>query len=494
MSDASELADDWQDREIPWIHSSDLSDPTPFLSDGYTLLTTGMQFGTVGTPSLDEASRYVARLVERGLSALGFGTEVVRSGPPDALIAACAEAALPLFTVPYRTPFIAVVQANANELAREANARETWALAAQRAIALAALRPDGLTATLAELSNRLDGWVALFDASGALQREYRAAAVSRDEVASVATSIGHLLRRGQRASASVQTGARTITLQSLGSGGNLRGVLALGPSDYLDQAGREVVTSVIAMAGLALEQNHELDRARSLLRSGLLQLMIGGEIDLVRRIASELWGELPLEPFRVAAASVPERDAERAAEFLELWTQENPGQLFFGERERSLVLCIPAGSRGPAGRLAESFGASIGVSDPCRYDELPTALEQARQALRRSREGAGGVVEFDDVSRSGMLAHLARGDARSIARSVLAVLGRHDQEHGTQLVPFLRVWIENGCELDATARVLGLHRHTVRARVAQAGTILGRDLSSFSARAELWATFAALGS
>jgi purine catabolism regulator len=35
--------------------------------------------------------------------------------------------------------------------------------------------------------------------------------------------------------------------------------------------------------------------------------------------------------------------------------------------------------------------------------------------------------------------------------------------------------------------VLGVHRHTVRARVALAQRLLGVDLGSFPARAELWA-------
>ena len=42
-------------------------------------------------------------------------------------------------------------------------------------------------------------------------------------------------------------------------------------------------------------------------------------------------------------------------------------------------------------------------------------------------------------------------------------------------------------EIDEAAQALGIHRHTVRARVAQAQQVLGLDLASFPARAELWA-------
>jgi len=135
---------DTLDRPIRWIHSSDLADPTPFLSEGLALLTTGTQF--LDTDDATTYDEYVARLSARGVVALGFGTEVVREGIPRGLGAACQRHGMPLVEVPYRTPFIAVARANAEAVAAQTYARRSWSLAAQRAISLAALRPDGLGA------------------------------------------------------------------------------------------------------------------------------------------------------------------------------------------------------------------------------------------------------------------------------------------------------------------------------------------------------------
>ena len=44
------------------------------------------------------------------------------------------------------------------------------------------------------------------------------------------------------------------------------------------------------------------------------------------------------------------------------------------------------------------------------------------------------------------------------------------------------VWVVGGA-----ATALGVHRHTVRARIGLAQTLLGTDLASFAARADLWA-------
>jgi purine catabolism regulator len=54
-------------------------------------------------------------------------------------------------------------------------------------------------------------------------------------------------------------------------------------------------------------------------------------------------------------------------------------------------------------------------------------------------------------------------------------------------VDAVRAWLENDARIDAAASALGVHRHTVRTRIALAERVLGTDLSAFPARAELWA-------
>src|SRR5690606_12202301 len=157
------------DREVQWVHNSDLVDPTPFLSDGLLLLTTGSQLAEHDDKA---AADYVARLVRRGVLALGFGSGVHRQGVPDELIAACTGIGLALFEVPYDIPFLAIARVHAGAIAAHAYARRTWALEAHRALAVAALRPRGLEAALSELSRRLGCWVGLFDASGGLAHQH----------------------------------------------------------------------------------------------------------------------------------------------------------------------------------------------------------------------------------------------------------------------------------------------------------------------------------
>lgn len=480
---------------VSWVHSSDLADPTPFLSAGQVLLTTGTQL-----PADNDADTtvedYVARLAAHGIAALGFGTGVMRAAPPRSLVTACGARGLPIFEVPYRTPFIAVARLAADIATKDAYARSTWTLRAQRAIAVAATRPDGLSATLTELSKQLDQWVAMFDATGALDRVFSIDAAG-DTIRAVQPEVERMLRAGRRASRSVQVGKETVALQTLGARGRLRGVLALGgPAAVagagvaggtagLDEASRQVITTVVALAGLSLEQNHALDRARGQLRRGLLRLLTDGDVKLAESVSKDVWGPLPIEPVIAAVADLPAERMETIAERLERRAADASSRLFFALDGNRVIICVAADARSVLSEIADDLELHLGASEPHDWVNLPRARAQAEQAAADG--SAGSVTDFSAIASRGVLSLLTGPAAREVARSVLTPLTVHDRANASGLVDTLRVWLANNGEYEATARELGVHRHTLRARIATIERLLGRDLTSFATRAELWA-------
>lgn len=469
-----ELAPGALDVPVRWVHGTDLADPTPFLTDQLVLLTTGTQFGEGA-----DIDAYVRRLQEAGVCGLGFGTDVVRAGIPPALVDACRAARMPLFEVPYRTPFIAIARVHTEAIAAQAFARRSWALSAQRAIALAALRPDGLGATLAELARQLDAWVGLFDAAGVLTREHPAGALAASTADALGDEVARVLRRGARAGSSFAVGETPFTLQTLGRGGHLRGVIAIAASD-LDQEGRGLVTSVIAMAGLALEQGAGIARAQALLRSGVLQSLISGEAVLARRIARDMWGGLPAAPVLVAATDAAD---DAVTEWLELRADEKRGTVFFGRDEGGLVVAVAEPAASVIDDLSRRFGVRAGVSTPVAYAAFSRGVDEARTALAR---GGTTVTRFDAVTGAGILSALDTETGRALAAAALAPLADHPV-----LIETVRTWLAHDARFDVAADALGVHRHTVRARIAQAQELLAVDLSSFPVRAELWAALQA---
>ncbi|UXW86723.1 PucR family transcriptional regulator [Microbacterium azadirachtae] len=475
VGDESALPAGSLDHPLRWVHNSDLTDPTPFLTDDLALLTTGTQFAD------DDAAgvrAYVHRLVDRGVVALGFGTEVHRSGIPADLAHACAQASLPLFEVPYGTPFLAVARAHAEAIAAQAYARRTWALETQRALSVAALRPHGLESTLTELSRRLGCWVGMYDAAGQLVHEHPEGGSSPvvDEAAA------DLLARGGSANRVVDAGEAAHTLLTVGRAGHLRGIVAIA-SGTLDPETRAVVTSVIAMAGLSLEQSEQLARSRRRLHRQLLASLLTDDPTLARRVL----GALPPAPVVVAVAA-----GQRQGAVVEWWERQpaDAPAAFLAESEDGLVMCLAVGDAGVLDELAARTDVRIGVSAPEEYSAFSRAHAQALTALRRSGDG---VARYADSAESSVLAAFATDEARLIAESRLAPLRQHDAHEGSELERSLRVWLEHDTRLEPAAAALGVHRHTLRTRIAQAAMILDADLTSFPARAELWATLRTAG-
>ena len=87
------------------------------------------------------------------------------------------------------------------------------------------------------------------------------------------------------------------------------------------------------------------------------------------------------------------------------------------------------------------------------------------------------------------MAPLRKEGAAMVAAAHLAPLRAHDRETGGRLEETLRAWLEADGSNERAAAALGVHRHTVRTRLAAAEKALGTDLGSFAARAELWAAF-----
>ena len=93
------------DREIRWIHSSDMPDPAPYLRGGEVVLTAGIWYWHGVAPST-----FAAGLGHANAAALGFGTNPLVSEVPADLVRACEKWGLTLFRVPEGVAFIEIAE------------------------------------------------------------------------------------------------------------------------------------------------------------------------------------------------------------------------------------------------------------------------------------------------------------------------------------------------------------------------------------------------
>jgi purine catabolism regulator len=467
---------------LDWVHSSDLEDPSPFLGRGQMLLTTGRQFHDDEDDGF--ASGYVARLQAAGVVALGFGTEVIRAGTPSALIRASRQAGMPLVEVPYRTPFIAISQWVAATQAADARRRVDQVLEDQNAVSIAALTRDGMVAAIQRAAERLGCDIALFDADADVAatggRSGRVMAEVRVETARL---LG--LRRRSRSEFASTGGFASV--QTLGRVGRLTGALAFVRADPFNSGDLSVATTLVALAEVSLE--HRLDLRTSLrsLMAQLFALLKDGRVAEVRRAIESIPAGLPGSRFQVVAVALDPGDPG-LRDTLERRASVAANRLFVVNGDQRLTLLVDPDGWSSIRTAIEARAKRAGVSEIIGWDRLDIGLVQADRALQRAEPGS--LVRFDDLVSSSFLGLLTSASVAEVAESRLSAL--LTEPDGRSLLGDASVWLAHNCQWDPAARSLGIHRHSLKAKMVRLGSRTGLDLDRFQDRAELWAMLSAL--
>jgi purine catabolism regulator len=294
---------------ITWVHVSELDDPTPFLSGGELLLTTGL-FVRDG---LDLAG-YVGKLRDAGVRGLGFGVGLSFAEIPDELVRAADALGLPLLRVPRRTPFIALSRAVSSALAADEYAAVARTFTAQQELTRAALSLQSPARLIRLLARKIDGWAVLLDERGAAlaTSSERAAAVVPVVAVEVARLRDHRGSIGAGFEIDVDGRTDTVSLQPVGAGTRRRGFLAVGRPGPLPSADRHLVNAAVMLLTLGFEQDATRPDALAEVRSVALDLALDGHLDLARTLADRVGATWPPDPLVVLVAPARPAPPSRA--------------------------------------------------------------------------------------------------------------------------------------------------------------------------------------
>lgn len=465
--------------EIDWAHVSELLDPTEFLVGGELLLFTGVSLPDEALAQI----AYVERLVASGVAALGFGVGLSRSEVPEPLVDACRRLRLPLLAVPRRTPFLAITKAVSRAAAEKERTARELVIRAQSRLTAKAVGQDGVRGVLTEVHQLSGGWGIVLDRSGEVVCAAPPTAARRQ--ASLAPHIERLRHSGGPASLTTQHEQDNIWLQSLVVGRTTIGFLALGRADPLSAAERQVVNIAVPLLVLSLNRSRDAELDRRMLQSSALALLLGGPSDRVTQTAERLWNGLPGSPVRMVEARGAPDSLEIVYDRLESEPRSQAAPAVYGYDDTSLLLMLPAEERVVGRVLAQFEGLAdlhIGVSTPTGYDGLGTAREEAAHAASYAQGEQVAVAWFGQLPQ---LALLTLVEAQAGQRFAESLLGPLEAPRG-DLVESLRVWLTHHGQWDPAAVELGVHRHTLRARMTRVQELLGRRLDSVDVRAELW--------
>lgn len=460
---------------IRWAHAVELLDPAPWLAGGELVLTTGLRL-----PRSAEGQRlYVDRLADARVTGLGFGVGLGHDRIPPAVARHCTARGLVLVEVPLPTPFLAISEAVADLLAQQAGAAVRRTLEHQQRMAQAALNA-GVAGIVRSLAQALDAEVVVTDAHHLIL-----AAAPGDGaglLTRAAAELGAEARSGSPLGLSVSAGDEHLMVQSLGVGGTRQGLLAVATHRHLHHPDQLLLTHAASLLSLELERPRELVEAHRGLRSAVLGVLLDGDLPAeVAHRPLRFFGFAPADRLVVLLAH-PASPRPALAQHVEHCLEDLDGRPYLlAGREAGVVVVVRADDQDSVVAGLEAADVTLGVSGATTAAGLPAAVRTAVQAAADARSQRRRVARFSDRRLPALLAQEAvRSAVGHLADDLLAPLAEQPL-----LCRSLDVFLQHNGVWETASRALGVHRHTLRHRMARVAELTGLDLDSAQDRAAL---------
>ncbi|GLW09760.1 hypothetical protein Misp01_48890 [Microtetraspora sp. NBRC 13810] len=495
------------DRQIRWLHSSDIYEIAPLLRDGDMLLTTGL--GLKGRTEA-ELRGFVRQLATRRVA--GFALELCRyftTAPAD-MVQEARHLGLPMLGFRALVPFVEVAEAVNSTIVDVAVHRLRRMDEVSRALSEVLAENAGVGELLTRLAAVLDRPVLLAGPLGEIVADGSHARTRDGSATAHGERDGHGQRDGH--------GARDLPDRApVMVNGAVWGWLHTRHGDgehFIEQAALERAAEIVALALLRGEREAVSRSAESRRLVGALLSGRGDREGLRARLKA---AGLPLTASGYVVALAYDDDPARALTALDraAWavTADPSGSRTAAagqpggatgtpsadEHGRSpavvsaeadglccMVMAAPGSPRRLAVRLAAELAAALpgsavaAVGPPVRTaEELVHGTTEARLVLRIARQVAPRT-HVADATVLGMERALMRAyDVDGLARYVREQLGPlidADRRRGSRLIDTLEAVLTAPEGKADAARRLHLHRQTLYQRLRRIGELLDADL------------------
>ena len=146
----------------------------------------------------------------------------------------------------------------------------------------------------------------------------------------------------------------------------------------------------------------------------------------------------------------------------------------------SKIYAVLPGSPERAQEIAARVGkhSRVGISSHYRQaGDLRRALEEAELVLEVQSRGGAQAADMGDGTYRLLFRVLASHpeEVRSFYEDTVAPIVKYDDQYRTDLVGTLEAYLEQNCNMNATASAIYAHRHTVAYRLDRIRDLTGFD-------------------
>ncbi|SFY49040.1 PucR family transcriptional regulator [Streptomyces sp. F-1] len=526
--------EDELDRSVRGVMTTDLRDPSRYLSGGELVLT-----GLAWRRDAADSEPFVRILVQAGVAALASGTAEL-GGVPEDLVAACAKHRLPLFAVDESVSFATVTE----HVVRQVSGERAGDLAAvvdrHRRMMTSGPAGGGPDVVLDLLGSDLDMRAWVLSPTGRLIAGSKVAgpALPAETCARLAAEHLAATRSGRRGPHRVPLGGTTYSLFPVRSSGRApqaaRDVRETVLSDWLlaveadagdwPEQRMDLLQGVTQLIAVERDRREAARTVRRRLAQEVLELVQTGaapaEIAARLRVAAPVLlpglGAAPHWQVVVARVEWEGEEIEGGPVAQSLLEEVLVDPLATGPEPSDRIAVAHTGDEAVAlvplpavpavaadhegaetGLLADALLRAVrepltaGLDDDGRLtlgvsaavhsaEGLRGALEEARHARRvaAARPGRVCAAGHQELASHVLLLPFVPDDVRrAFTARLLDPLKDYDRRHRAELIPTLEAFLDCDGSWTRCATRLHLHVNTLRYRVGRIEQLTGRDLS-----------------
>jgi PucR family transcriptional regulator, purine catabolism regulatory protein len=463
------------EREITWAHVCELQDPSPWLSGGELILTTGLAIPRY----TQQQEEYLQCLINTGVSGLAIAENMYAPELTSHLLSEADKRSFPILLTSYEIPWLAITRTVADANTHKEHERVLQTLRVYE-IARQAMNSSSPVKILDMLSNVINCTIyvvdpvnkkSIFDVSLPNDFEEFLKFVRPNDTPSSPT-VQHIMKKGISAlQISVPTSRPAI-------------LVAIPNNDVLPN--NLVLRHITTILGMVIEKETVIHERLRRLGTELLSGLIDGRI--APEAANLLLAEHKLlkDSFYIVTCSSNKKPFKHEWLHLQLSARDIPHLLT--QSDNTLIALVPSTKKAITS-LQEELPPNVrlGISNIFTSpSKIPEALQEALWALKAAETNEKIIVYYSEELSISPFLPRSKKEAHTIVEQVLGDLIAYDKKNNSQLIMTLFIYLNENRSWQIASKKLNIHKQTLVYRINKIELLTDRRLNVTNNVAELW--------